>query len=64
MTNKTEKEFLSPDEVASKIGVTRRTIYKWIEETDFPKPFKIGHKLFLRWDEIEAYIESTRKVGE
>jgi predicted DNA-binding transcriptional regulator AlpA len=42
--------------------VTRRTVYKWIEEEpNFPKPFKIGLKLFWKRSEIDSYIESTRK---
>jgi predicted DNA-binding transcriptional regulator AlpA len=45
--------------------VTRRTVYKWIEEEpNFPRPFKIGLKLFWKRSEIESYIESTRKPRE
>ena len=42
--------------------VTRRTVYKWIEsEPKFPKPYKVGLKLFWKKSEIELYLESTKQ---
>jgi predicted DNA-binding transcriptional regulator AlpA len=42
-------------------NVSRVTIHVWIKNTNFPQPFKIGHKNFWKKSEIEEYIESKRK---
>ena len=47
--------------LAKAFDVARQTIHVWLKTTDFPKPFKIGHKNFWNISEIEAYKESKRK---
>ena len=57
-----DEETVTVKDLMKLSNVTRRTIYKWIEEEpNFPKPFKIGLKLFWKRSEIEAYLYSTRK---
>jgi len=55
------EEMVEMKDVVKLFGVSRRTIYKWIENTNFPRPSKIGHKNFWKKSEIEAYIELARK---
>ncbi|MDR0580922.1 MAG: helix-turn-helix domain-containing protein [Holosporaceae bacterium] len=60
-----KNEYLKYKELMVLFGVTRSTIWMWVnnEAMDFPQPFKVGRKLLWKRSEIEAYLESTRKRG-
>ena len=51
-----ENELLTIDEVVEIVGVTKSTVYSWMEKNLFPKGAKLGPKL-RRWrrDEIENW---------
>lgn len=42
----TKKEFLTPLEAAKRLGVDRRTVYRWLREGEL-KADKIGGKWFV-----------------
>lgn len=45
-------------QVASLVGVHPRTIERWMETEDFPRPFKIGPSAIAwRTDEIESWVK-------
>ena len=47
-------------DVLALIPVARSTLYLRMVEPDFPKPIKIGGKVFWEMQEILAYIESKK----
>lgn len=55
--------YLSVDQVASRFGVSKDTIWRWRREGDFPKPVKLGGRT-TRWrlSDIEAW-EACCVVG-
>ena len=46
-----------------KLPVSPTTVWRWVREGRFPKPFKLGQSVTV-WDaaEVEAFIE--RQAGE
>jgi excisionase family DNA binding protein len=48
-------------EVAAKVGVSRQTLYSWIEEGKItaPKPIKLGQRTMRIWNQVE--MEHARK---
>ncbi len=54
----TERRFLTIKEVASRYGVSRVTIWKWLKErrTGFPRPVQIGERTpRFRLSDLETY---------
>jgi predicted DNA-binding transcriptional regulator AlpA len=53
---------LRPDELAARIGVSRRTLYNWLKHPDpgqrLPQPFKIGRATLWRTEDIRAWLVS------
>ncbi|MEW9836226.1 helix-turn-helix transcriptional regulator [Mesorhizobium marinum] len=51
---------LRPDELASRIGVSRRTLYNWLKHPDaskrLPQPFKMGRATLWRADAVLAWV--------
>lgn len=45
--------------LAQQIGVTRTTIYRWINDGTLPKPHKIGSGTFFFADEVEEALSRT-----
>jgi predicted DNA-binding transcriptional regulator AlpA len=64
----TTKEFavlLSIADVLALIPVSRGTLYNRMAEPDFPRPVKIGGRVFWKQEELYAYIESKQdKIRE
>jgi len=52
-------------EVARLVGVSNRTIERWMITENFPKPYKIGPSA-IRWrrDEIHHWINSRPKKSQ
>jgi predicted DNA-binding transcriptional regulator AlpA len=42
--------------VAQEYSVSAVTIDKWVQYTNFPKPIKIGRKLFFRRIDLQKFI--------
>ncbi len=52
-------EWLSTKEAARRLGVTARTLYRFIDEGDLPA-YRFGRVIRLKPADIDAYIESCR----
>lgn len=54
---------LSPDDVASRLSISRVTLWRWTRDNSstFPRPLRLGtRKLGFVEDEIEAWLLSNR----
>lgn len=47
--------------VAREFSVTATSLDKWVRFTDFPKPIKIGRKLFFRRADLKNFIAKGGK---
>ena len=56
-----EDEWLSTAEAARRLGITARTLYRFIDEGQVPA-YKFGRVIRLRAAEVEAFIEASRIV--
>ncbi len=52
-------EWLSTPAAAERLGVTPRTLYRFIDEGQLPA-FKFGRVIRLKKTDVDAYIESCR----
>ncbi len=63
---KYRSNFLKAKDVADWLDVSESAIYKWVNEGDFPKPYKLGNidaqRAASRWDreEIKQWLEKRR----
>lgn len=57
MKRVSEDRWLSPEEIASYLGVKRDTIYKWIERKKMPA-HKVGSLWKFRRDEVDEWVRS------
>lgn len=56
--------WLSTAEAAARLGVTRRTLYRFIDEGELAA-YKMGRVIRLRQDDLDAFLESRRiRPGE
>ena len=53
------KEWLSSKEAASRIGITQRTLYRFIDEGQIPA-YRIGRVIRLQRPDVESFIEQSR----
>lgn len=51
-------------DVLALIPVARSTLYLMMQESDFPKPVRIGARVFWKQAEIHAYIDSKQEKTE
>jgi predicted DNA-binding transcriptional regulator AlpA len=51
-------------DVLALIPVARSTLYLMMQEPDFPKPIRIGSRVFWKHAEILAYIDSKQEKAE
>lgn len=51
--------WLSTGDAASRLGVTTRTLYRFIDEGQLPG-YRFGRVIRLKQDEVDAFIESCR----
>lgn len=60
------KEYLRPDEVAEKLKISKKTVYKLINEIENPMPsVRIGGQLRIKTVDLEKYVdECENKVWE
>lgn len=52
-------EWLSTAAAAKRLGITPRTLYRFIDEGDLPA-FRFGRVIRLKQADIDRYIESCR----
>ncbi len=51
--------WLSSREAALTLGVTQRTLYRFIDEARIPA-YRLGRVIRLKADDVELFIESSR----
>jgi excisionase family DNA binding protein len=52
-----------PEEVAARLGVSRRQVDRWVKAGKFPKPIRIGDRAVIFIDaEVDAELE--RRAAE
>ena len=54
-----ENRWLSVDEIAAYLGVSRDTVYRWIEARGFPS-HKVGRSWKSKVAEIDEWVKSGR----
>ena len=62
MKHRSDDRLLKVLELTEFLGVAHSTLYKWVEEGTFPKPYKMGKKS-VRWrlSEVEQWLEENRQ---
>lgn len=59
-----QTEWLSTQEAAQRLGITPRTLYRFIDQGDLPA-YRFGRVIRLRAHEVERFVENSRiKPGE
>ncbi len=58
------KELLTAREVAYRLSIGVRTLYKMVQRGEFPPPIRQGRRL-VRWKaaDVQRYIDSLRPGG-
>ncbi len=51
--------WLSTADAASRLGITPRTLYRFIDEGQLPA-YRFGRVIRLKQDEVDAFIETCR----
>jgi len=54
-----EIEWLSTQEAARRLGVTARTLYRFIDVGDLPG-YRLGRVIRLKASDVDEFIESSR----
>ena len=54
-----EIRWMSTREASERLGVTLRTLYRFIDEGNLPA-YKMGRVIRLKADEVDQFIESAR----
>lgn len=49
-------ELLTPDDLASVLGIPKRTLYHWRYEDEGPPAIRVGRHLRYRRSEFEAWL--------
>ncbi|MGV8073343.1 MAG: helix-turn-helix domain-containing protein [Syntrophobacteraceae bacterium] len=57
-----ENRWLSVDEIAIYLGVSRDTVYRWIEKRSMPAS-KVGRFWKFKADEVDAWVKSGGGAG-
>ena len=60
-TREDDSNFIPVEAVAMMVGVTTRSIYRYVEtETNFPRPVRIGGLVRWRRKEVERWLASLQ----
>ena len=54
-----ELRWLSTAEAAKRLGITPRTLYRFIDQGDIPA-YRFGRVIRLKQDEVDGFIEQSR----
>jgi excisionase family DNA binding protein len=54
-----EIDWLSTQDAARRLGITPRTLYRFIDLGDLPA-YRLGRVIRLKADDVAAFIESSR----
>ena len=58
-----DERWLSVEEIATHLGVSRDTVYKWICRKQMPA-HKVGRLWKFRASEVDAWVKSGRATGD
>ena len=53
----TGTRLLSSEQVAKKLGVCSKSLYRWMEQGKFPQSIRLGHMHRWRESDIEQWIK-------
>ncbi len=56
-------EYLTPEQIADTLQVTRRTVYTWIE-TGALKAVKAGTRIRIKREDFENFLEPVEPKGK
>jgi excisionase family DNA binding protein len=59
MDTETEIRWLSTNEAARRLGITARTLYRFIDEGQLPA-YRFGRVIRLQQAEVDAFIQRSR----
>ncbi len=62
-TRRTDDRWLSVEEIAEHLGVTRDSVYRWIEKLGLPA-HKVGKLWKFKKDEVDGWVRSGQAHGE
>ena len=59
-------QFLSVKEVLEKIGVSRATLYRWIEDEalNFPQPAKLRKRIFWDSQQLDEWMKAQGAAAQ
>lgn len=53
---------MSAQDIAEKLGVSLRTVYRWKADGDLPPALRVGRHLRYRPDDIDEWLERHREA--
>ena len=59
MTSPADIEWLSTQEASRRLGITTRTLYRFVDQGDLPA-YRMGRVIRLKASDIDSFIESSR----
>lgn len=59
MTSPPQIEWLSTQEAARRLGITTRTLYRFVDQGDLPA-YRMGRVIRLKAADIDLFIEGSR----
>jgi excisionase family DNA binding protein len=59
MTSPADIEWLSTQEASRRLGITTRTLYRFVDQGDLPA-YRMGRVIRLKATDIDSFIESSR----
>ena len=54
-----DAQLLSPDDLASYLGVPLKTVYNWRTEGKGPRGIKVGRHVRFRMNDVQAWLEEN-----
>lgn len=57
------EDLLSPEQLASKLGVPVKTVYTWRQTGYGPPGFRVGRHVRYRVADVEAWLEKQRDLA-
>jgi putative molybdopterin biosynthesis protein len=59
MAPSADTEWLSTQEASRRLGITTRTLYRFVDQGDLPA-YRMGRVIRLKAADVEQFIESSR----
>jgi excisionase family DNA binding protein len=59
MASAADIEWLSTQEASRRLGITTRTLYRFVDQGDLPA-YRMGRVIRLKASDIDTFIESSR----